>query len=79
MAKVIEISCERGLYSFDPETERIFRNNELVPSDLAMPIYSYYGKKHMPQFAGIWLKDIDSILTQSGSLNVRTGDKNLIQ
>lgn len=79
MAKVIEIQCERGQYSFDPETERIFKDGELVPSDMVMPIYSYYGKKHLPQFAGIWLRDIDSILTQSGKINVRTGNKNLIQ
>lgn len=79
MAEVIVINCEKGQYSFDPDTERIFRNNELVPSGEAVPIYAYYGKKHFPQFAGIWLKEYDSILTRSGKMNSRTGSTNLIQ
>lgn len=78
-SSVIEIPSEKGYFSFDTVTERIFRNNELVPSDEAEPIYAYYGKKHFPQFAGIWLKDLDSILTRSGKINPRTSDNNLIQ
>ena len=80
MAELIEITSEKGDYFvYDPGTERIFKNNQLVPTDEACPIYAYFGKKHMPQFAGIWLRDIDIILTKSGRLQTRTGDNNLIQ
>lgn len=79
MANIIDIPSSRGNFSYDPETERIFRDGELVPSTEAQPIYAYYGKRHFPQFAGIWLKEIDGILTRSGRINQRTGDVNLIQ
>lgn len=76
---MINIPSEKGYFSFDQNTERIFRDNALVPSKEAQPIYAYYGKRHFPQFAGIWLKDTDEILTKSGKISKRTGDVNLIQ
>lgn len=76
---MIDIPSKRGYYSYDPETERVFLNDELIPSSKVSPIYSYYGKRHFPQFAGLLLKEYNVILSLSGKENPVTEDENLIQ
>lgn len=78
-ADVIQISGDKGLFAYDPSTERIFRDNQLMPTDEATPVYAYFGKKHLPQFAGIYLRSLNVVLTLSGNAQIVTGDENLIQ
>jgi len=55
-------------YSFDPETQRIFKDGVLLPSTEVEPIYSSVGEDD-PKFSGILLKATGSILTLSGNVN----------
>lgn len=65
-------------YSFDPDTERIFKNGILLTTIQAEPVYARATKSEIPRFAGIYLKEIDSILSISGKINPIT-DANVVQ
>ena len=67
--KVI-ISFKGERYSFNPDTERIFKDGKVLLSSQASPVYSHLGRKdNPPKFSGIWLKEINSILTLNGKIN----------
>ena len=64
------ISFKGERYSFDQDTERIFKDGKVLLSSQASPVYSYLGdKNNPPKFSGILLKDINSILTLNGKIN----------
>ena len=65
---MIEIISFKGeTYKFDPNTERIFMGGRLLDPSEAEPVYSDVDKN--PEFAGILLKSINSILSRSGKIN----------
>lgn len=68
---MIEIVSFKGeTYKYDPETERIFMGGRLLDPSEAEPIYSGVDKR--PEFAGIHLKTINSVLSRSGKINELT-------
>ena len=65
---MIDIISFRGeQYSYDPDTERIFKDGKLIPSTEAEPVYS--DVDNMPTFSGIYLKGSEAILSKSGKIN----------
>jgi len=68
---MINILTEKGEnFSFDPSTERIFKDGMLMSSVNVEPIYSNANdKESTPKFAGILLKDVNSIVSLSGKIN----------
>lgn len=65
-------------YSFDEETQRIFKDGYLLSSAQAEPIYSSLDEDDIPVFSGLLLKETNSILSLSGKINLIT-DINAIQ
>lgn len=64
---MIEILTQKGeKYSYDPSTDRIFKDGYLIPSSIAEPIFSNTGNDLAPKFSGIYLKDVGMILSLSG-------------
>lgn len=68
---MVNITSFKGeQYSFDQSTNRIFKDGILVPYSQAEPVYTkLQGDDAAPEFSGILLKTINSILTLSGKLN----------
>lgn len=67
---MIDILTIRGeLYSYDPDTLRIFCDGKLLSSAKVEPVYSLNDKTDIPEFAGILLKDTGNILSRSGKIN----------
>lgn len=68
---MINIVTHKGdLWSWDEEKGLIYKNNQVVSSTIAEPVYSEPSNKNNPPiFAGILLKDLGKILTLSGKLN----------
>lgn len=63
-----EIRTKTGdVYKFDDEgTGMIYKNNVLLPSAKAEPVYS---GKNPPEFAGIHLRDSHQIVSLAGNVN----------
>jgi len=67
---MIEIATIKGeIYSYDPDTLRIFCDGKLLSSAKVEPVYSLNDKTDFPDFAGILLKDTGNILSRSGKIN----------
>lgn len=67
---MIDIATIKGeLYSYDPDTLRIFCDGKLLSSAKVEPVYSLNDNTEMPEFAGILLKDTGNILSRSGKIN----------
>lgn len=69
---MITIATLKGeVYSFDPETKRIFKDGVLIPSSSVEPVYSGNSedKNDPPKFSGIYFRDTNSILSLSGKIN----------
>ena len=65
---MIEIVSFKGeTYKYDPNTERIFKGGLLLDPSEAEPVYSNVDKN--PEFAGILLKALGSVLSRSGKIN----------
>lgn len=56
-------------YSFDPDTQRIFKDGILLSSTQVEPVFSNVSDDSIPVFSGLHLKDTDSILSLSGKIN----------
>jgi hypothetical protein len=67
MIEIITIKGEK--WSFDEDTKRLYRGNTLVPEVEAEPVYSYLDKSLPPEFCGIYVKSINSIISMSGNIN----------
>ena len=64
---MIEIITQKGeRYTFDPSTQRIFRDQVFIPKTEVEPIYSGNGDDGEPVFAGLYLKGKNSIITLNG-------------
>lgn len=70
------VSFKGELYRFDPDTERIFKDGVLLDPSEAEPVYSNVNRS--PEFAGIELKNINSILSRSGKINEITDTNQII-
>ena len=55
-------------YSYDQDTNRIFKDGHLMPSYEYEPVFSGF-TEGMPQFAGILKKSINAIISLSGKEN----------
>lgn len=65
MIDIITVKGEK--YSFDEETDRVFKDGHLLSSVNVEPIYSDIND--FPRFSGLFLKDINSLLSLSGKIN----------
>lgn len=76
MIEIVTLKGEK--YSFDPRTERIFKDGLVLPSTEAEPLYSNVTDPNSPpKFSGLLLKTTNSILSLSGKINPVT-DPNTI-
>lgn len=66
MIDIVTLRGER--YSYDPDTFRIFKNNELIPDTIAEPVFSDAADGE-PEFSGIYLKPTNQIISRSGKIN----------
>ncbi len=67
---MIDITTIKGeTYSFDPDTERIFKGGYLLPSTEVEPVYSMPNSTGEPIFSGILMKTLNAILSLSGKVN----------
>lgn len=67
MIDIITIKGER--YSFDEDTQRVFKDGVLLSSVQVEPVYSRLARESLPVFSGLLLKDTNSILSRSGKIN----------
>lgn len=77
---MIDIYSSTGdYYRFDEETGRITKNNIVVPSYKAEPVFSdVSNRSNPPVFSGIWMKDTDQILMRSGNIHPVTDINSII-
>ena len=75
MIDIFTISGDR--YSYDEETERVFKDGKLLPSTIAEPLYQGFNEDKTPKFSGIFLKLENKILSLFGNINPIT-DPNTI-
>ena len=76
---MIDIVTLKGVrYSFDPDTERVFKDGKLLGANLVEPVYSDFNDSTPPTFSGLWLKSINSILSLSGKINPVITDINSV-
>lgn len=77
---MITIATLKGeVYSFDPDTKRIFKDGSLIPSSKVEPIYSNTANpEDPPKFSGILFKESNSILSLSGKINSITDTNSII-
>lgn len=64
-----EFISGKDYYQFDPEKERIYKNNTLLPSYEVEPVYDGGGG-----FVGIHYKGSSNLITKSGKVIVLTSD-----
>ena len=74
MIDIATLTGER--YSFDPDTQRIFKNDILVPTSEAEPVFSEMGEGQ-PEFSGIFLKKLGKVISRSGKINSITDPNNI--
>lgn len=66
---MIEITTGKGEhYTFDPETERLFKDGVFISKNLIEPVYSGNGKDSEPVFAGLYVKANNTIITRTGNV-----------
>ena len=61
------LTKDEELYRFDPETERIYKDGQLLPTTVAEPFYS--DVNGATRFSGIYLKTLGQVITLSGNKN----------
>lgn len=65
---MISVVTQRGEeYSFDPHTERLFKDGLFIPRSIIEPVYSGNGKDSEPIFAGLYVKSTNTIITRNGN------------
>lgn len=64
-----EFVSGKDFYQFDPDTERVYKNNTLLPSYEVEPVYDGGG-----EFVGIHYKGSSNLITRSGKVIVLTSD-----
>lgn len=64
---MIEIITKGGVrYTFDPSTQRLFRDKTFIPKTEIEPIYSGNNDDGEPMLAGLYLKAKGTIITMNG-------------
>ena len=76
MIDIITIKGEK--YSFDEDTQRIFKDGLLLSSVNIEPVYSRLKKDSVPTFSGLLLKDSGSILSRSGKISPITDINSIV-
>lgn len=56
-------------WGFDPDTKRLFKDGKVVPDTEAEPVYVNLDPSVPPEFSGIYVKAINSIISLSGKVN----------
>ncbi len=74
MIDILTLTGER--YSFDPDTQRIFKNDILIPDTEAEPVFSEL-ESGQPEFSGIYLKRLNKVVSRSGKINTITDLNNI--
>lgn len=74
MIDILTLTGER--YSFDPDTQRIFKNDILIPDTEAEPVFSEL-ESGQPEFSGIYLKRLNKVVSRSGKINTITDPNNI--
>lgn len=74
MIDILTLTGER--YSFDPDTQRIFKNDILIPDTEAEPVFSEL-ESGQPEFSGIYLKRLNKVVSRSGKINTVTDPNNI--
>lgn len=64
------------VFRYDPRTHRLFKNGMFMTAMQAEPVYAGNGDGE-PNFAGVYLPDIDSILTLTGNVKRLTAINNI--
>lgn len=69
MTETINILTRRGLYTFDPDSQRIFKDDMYLSRNIAEPIFCGNDEgEEEPMFAGIYLVTSDEIITRTGNI-----------
>ena len=77
MIDIFTIKGEK--YSFDEETERVFKDGHLLSSTVVEPIYSdSLSETTPPRFSGLFLKAQGMIISLSGKINPITDPNTII-
>lgn len=66
---MIEILSEGDKWGFDEATQRLYKNDMVVPERDAIPVYSNSDKDALPEFSGIYVKATGCIISLSGNVN----------
>ena len=67
---MIEIITTKGeKWEFDPESKLLFKNQTVIPSREAEPVYTNTDKSIPPVFSGIHVKATNSIISLTGKIN----------
>ena len=66
MIDIYTIKGER--YSYDDTTMRLFKDGTLLSQVVAEPVFQN-NSSGIPEFAGIYLKDSNKIISLSGNIN----------
>ena len=74
MIDILTLTGER--YSFDPDAQRIFKNDILIPDTEAEPVFSEL-ESGQPEFSGIYLKRLNKVVSRSGKINTITDLNNI--
>lgn len=75
MIDIYTIKGER--YSYDENTMRLFKDGNLLSQNIAEPVFQT-NSSGIPEFAGIYLKDSDKIVSMSGNINPITNPNSII-
>lgn len=63
---MIDITTNGGVkYSFDPSTQRLFRDQTFIPKTEIEPVYSN-GGDDVPELAGLYVKSKGILITRNG-------------
>lgn len=74
---LIIINTVQGEYSYDPNTDSVFKDSKLLTEGEAEPVFSTNTGSLI--FSGIYLKGVNKIISLSGKLNPLTMNENSIK
>lgn len=74
MIEIVTLKGER--YSFDPDTQRIFKGGILMTDSEAEPVFSEL-ESGEPEFSGIHLKRTNQVISRSGKINTIVDPNNM--
>lgn len=75
---IIAIISEKDeSWSYDTETQRVFKDGKLVPELIAEPVFSKSSDSEVPEFSGIYIKATGQVLSRSGKYSNLTNPDSL--